>query len=67
MILVPGMVENHHDNPENLVSTKEISRNGNGREWQSLPKQLDKPLHYTSRLGPSAQGCALQRKRIVVM
>ena len=31
MILVPGMVEDHHDDPKNLVSTKEISRNVSGR------------------------------------
>ena len=37
MILVPGMVEDHHDNSENCVSTKKISRNSNGRKWQLLP------------------------------
>ena len=67
MILVPGMVEDHHDDPENLVSTKKISRNGNGQKWQSLLRQLDELLHYTRHLGPSAQGRALQRKRIGVM
>ena len=35
------MAEDHHDNQGNLVSTKEISRNGNGWKWQSvvLPPQ----------------------------
>ena len=54
MILVPEMAEDHHDNPGNLVSTKEISRNGNDQKWQLLPKQLDKPLFYTRRLRLSA-------------
>ena len=61
------MAKDNHDNPENLVSIKEISRNGNSQKWQLLPKQLDKLLHYTRRLGPSTQGRALQRKKIVVM
>ena len=38
MILVPEMVEDYHDDPENLVSTKEISRNGNGQKWQLFPQ-----------------------------
>ena len=59
MILVPGMVEDHYDNLENLVSTKEISRNGNGRKWQLSRKRLDKPFHYIKHLRPSAQSRAL--------
>ena len=40
MILVPGMVKDHHDDPENLVSTKKIFRNGNSQKWQLLPGNL---------------------------
>ena len=54
MILVPEMVEDHHENLENLVSTKKIFRNSNGQKWQLLPRQLDKPPHYTKHLGPNA-------------
>ena len=67
MILVPGMVEDHYDNPENLVSTKKIFRNGNGRKQQSSLRQLDKPLYYIRHLRLSAQGRALLRKKIVAM
>ena len=66
-ILIPEEAEITMTTQENLVSTKEFSKNSNGRKRRLLSRRLDEHPHHDRRPQASARGRALKRKRIIVM